>query len=59
MRGRVGLVLAGAEAPHPMGVIWDLLAALVDPLAALLARERGDPDAESHDRGESDAGARY
>lgn len=40
-----------------MSVIWDALAALIDPLAALLAREKGEPDAGSPDEGELDAGS--
>ena len=40
-----------------MSAIWDALAALVDPLAALLTREKGEPDAEAHDKGEPDAGS--
>lgn len=37
-----------------MSAIWDALVAIVDPLAALLTRQKGEPDAESHDKGEPD-----
>lgn len=38
-----------------MSAIWAALAALVDPLAALLTREKVGPEAESPDEGELDA----
>lgn len=52
---RVRLVLAGTEATQPMSAVWEALAALVDPLAAIFMRGRGEPDAESRDKDEPDS----
>jgi hypothetical protein len=38
-----------------MSAVWEALAALVDPLAAIFMRGRGEPDAESRDKDEPDS----
>lgn len=38
-----------------MSTVWEALAALVDPLAAILMRRKGEPDARSRDKDEPDS----
>lgn len=38
-----------------MSTTWEVLAALVDPLVAILTRRKGEPDARSRDKDEPDS----